>query len=70
MMPPPATKELAAKLGFIRPRSGGEGRKLSRLYHAGEWEAVAVDEGARTQWWYRPIQFNEPEGTSQSDDKA
>ena len=54
-MPPKATKELAQKLGFIRPRNGGEGKRLSTLYHAKIYEAVAVDEGSRAQWWYRPI---------------
>ena len=61
-MPPKATRTQAERLGFIRPSNGGEGRYLSRLYHSGKYEAVAVDEGARTQWWYRPLKSIDHDG--------
>jgi hypothetical protein len=54
-MPPQATKEQAERLGFVKPRTGGEGRKFSNLYLRGEYEAVSVAGPYGSQWWYRPV---------------
>lgn len=47
------TKAMALRLGYVRPKNGGEGKMWSRLLAEGNAEAVSIDEGYRAQWYYK-----------------
>ena len=55
----PMTRIEATRLGYIRPKNGGEGRAWSRRLTSGLAVAVVVDEGHRSQYFYKLIEASD-----------